>query len=65
MPIFEYRCGKCGHEFEELESVADRDRPRNCPECGSKRVARVISVFAAKVGGCSSSSPSGGSGGFS
>ncbi len=65
MPIFEYRCGKCGHEFEELESVADRDKARNCPECGSKRVERVVSVFAAKVGGSSVSSSNCGSSGFS
>lgn len=64
MPIFEYRCDTCGHEFEELESVADRDKPRKCPECGKKGVERVISVFAAKVGG-SHSSPGCGSGGFS
>jgi putative FmdB family regulatory protein len=49
MPIFEYRCEKCGREFEDLETVADRDKPRPCPACGSKRVRREVSVFAAKV----------------
>jgi len=63
VPIFEYRCRKCGHEFEELETIADRDRERDCPRCGAGGVERVISVFAARVAGgpspdarCSSSS---------
>ncbi|MBD3349709.1 MAG: zinc ribbon domain-containing protein [Candidatus Eisenbacteria bacterium] len=61
MPLYEYCCGKCGHEFEELESIADRDKPRKCPECGSRSVSRKVSVFAANVGGGSSTScgPSG------
>ena len=32
MPIFEYRCKKCEHEFEEL--VFNRKAKINCPECG-------------------------------
>lgn len=62
MPIFEYRCGKCGHEFEELETIADRDKPRECPSCGRKGVERAVSVFAAKVGGSCTSSGCGPSG---
>jgi putative FmdB family regulatory protein len=57
MPLYEYRCGKCGHRFEELETIADRDRPRDCPRCGNKGVEREVSVFAAKVSG-STTSPS-------
>jgi len=57
MPLYEYKCKKCGHLFEELETIADRDRPRKCPKCGAKGVERAVSVFAAKVTG-SSSSPS-------
>ena len=49
MPIFEYRCGQCGAKFEDLETVADRDKPRPCPVCGAASVVREVSVFAAKV----------------
>jgi putative FmdB family regulatory protein len=54
MPIFEYRCEDCGHEFEELESIADRDKPRECPSCGATDVTRKISTFAVQVGAESS-----------
>lgn len=39
MPIYEYDCAACG-DFTSLRSMADRDQPCDCPECGtlSKRV---------------------------
>ena len=47
MPIYEYVCRACGHEFEELVmSASSRDKAR-CPQCGSGRTARQMSVFAA------------------
>ena len=27
MPYYDYRCKKCGHEFEENLKIADRDAP--------------------------------------
>jgi putative FmdB family regulatory protein len=42
MPLFEYECRKCGHEFEALVIGA---RKPVCPKCKSdeleKRVSRV------------------------
>jgi putative FmdB family regulatory protein len=61
MPIFEYRCRKCGSEFEEIESYADRDRPHECPCCGAKNSERKLSVFV--CGGSGGSSRSCGSSG--
>jgi putative FmdB family regulatory protein len=47
MPIYEYRCNGCHHEFEELaRSMDGRGKPK-CPECGSSGVSRKQSVFAA------------------
>lgn len=54
MPIFEYRCRKCGERFEELETIADRDKPHRCPTCGAMGAERQMSVFAARVAGGSS-----------
>jgi putative FmdB family regulatory protein len=51
MPIFEYRCLKCGERFEELETIADRDKPHKCPNCGAMDAERQMSVFAARVSG--------------
>ena len=50
MPIFEYRCNDCGEEFDELESIANRDKPHKCPSCGSMKSERRISTFCAGSG---------------
>ncbi len=42
MPIFEYRCGDCGHEFEEL--VLESSGPARCPKCGKKKLAKLLSL---------------------
>lgn len=41
MPIYEYRCRKCGHEFETLQRIGARPL-RKCPEC-SGRLEKLIS----------------------
>jgi putative FmdB family regulatory protein len=58
MPIYEYRCKKCGEEFEELVLGSDEDVA--CPKCAASSVERRMSAFAFKSGGKFSSS--GGSG---
>lgn len=40
MPIYEYRCGKCG-KFEKLQKVSD-DNLTHCPTCEGE-VERLIS----------------------
>lgn len=42
MPIYEYRCSNCDHTFEDMLSIADREKPlkKACPGCGKKKVAR-------------------------
>ena len=50
VPIFEYRCQKCGAEFDELESIDNRDKPHKCPACGSMKSERQLSVFCANSG---------------
>lgn len=62
MPMYEYACAKCGHQFEKLvKSASQRDDAVECPQCASKKTARKLSVFAAvgtAAGG--DSAPSGG-----
>ncbi len=45
MPTYEYRCEKCGHEFEEFQSITSRPI-RKCPKCGKNAVHRLISAGA-------------------
>jgi putative FmdB family regulatory protein len=35
LPLYEYRCVKCGHCFEKIESVSASD-VKKCPKCGAK-----------------------------
>ncbi|MBI4501305.1 MAG: zinc ribbon domain-containing protein [Gemmatimonadetes bacterium] len=41
MPTYEYRCPKCGHEYEKVQKISDNTRPK-CPKCGT-RGERMIS----------------------
>jgi putative FmdB family regulatory protein len=47
MPLFEYHCSECGAAFEKLVSTSRRDEV-TCDTCGSERVERQVSTFAAK-----------------
>jgi len=49
MPIYEYSCDKCEHQFEKL--VFNSSEKIECPKCKSKKVNRMMSAFAFSVGG--------------
>jgi len=52
LPIYEYQCEKCGHEFEREQRITE-DPVKVCPKCRAKRVRRLISrtAFVLKGGG--------------
>lgn len=50
MPIYEYRCGACGHEFEEWQKVSDAP-VRKCPQCHKNKVERLISLSSFQLKG--------------
>jgi putative FmdB family regulatory protein len=45
MPIFEYRCEGCGHEFELLVRTGTLVA---CPKCQAETLERLLSVPAVK-----------------
>jgi putative FmdB family regulatory protein len=45
MPIYEYRCRKCGNEFELMRRITQMDAQAPCPACRSKATGRKISTF--------------------
>ncbi len=42
MPIYEYHCNECGHNFEYL--VLGSSRPDQCPACEAGEVCRLMST---------------------
>lgn len=42
MPIYEYECRGCGHEWDELEKISDSPK-RKCPSCGALKAKRLVS----------------------
>ncbi len=47
MPIFEYECEECEAVFQELLRGSENAPPVHCAKCGSARVVRLLSPFAA------------------
>lgn len=56
MPIFEYICKECHHQFEAL--VFGKDKAE-CPKCHTKKLEPKLSVFAVSAKGSSAAAPSG------
>ena len=49
MPLYEYRCADCGHQFEALVPAGRAD-DEHCPDCGTE-AHRLLSLVAAPVRG--------------
>src|SRR5262244_288040 len=49
MPLYEYKCKKCGHRFEKIQKFSDKP-VKKCPECGGP-VEQVISAPAVQFKG--------------
>jgi len=47
MPIYEYICQKCNHQFEALLYGKEK---AECPKCHATRLAPQLSVFAVSAG---------------
>jgi putative FmdB family regulatory protein len=42
MPIFEYVCQECDHQFE---AIVQGSQKAHCPKCASKKLEQQISRF--------------------
>jgi putative FmdB family regulatory protein len=72
MPIFEFKCNKCGNVFESLCFRSSGEDKGPCPVCGSNDSEKVLSTFSSmasgsgkSLGSLSSSSSCASHGGFS
>jgi putative FmdB family regulatory protein len=61
MPVYEYRCPTCGHEFEKLAKVGDPNPkcPQGCDNFTVKLLSRTS--FVLEGGGWAADSYGGGS----
>ncbi len=52
MPVYEYACQRCGHEFEREQRISEAP-VKKCPKCGALKAKRLISrtSFVLKGGG--------------
>jgi putative FmdB family regulatory protein len=42
MPIYEYKCKKCGYKFEQLQKVTEKPLCV-CPKCKKKQLVKLVS----------------------
>ena len=50
MPIYEYQCAACGHQFETLQKISDKPFSE-CPDCGRDALKKLISASAFRLKG--------------
>lgn len=52
MPVYEYQCTACQHEFEREQRISE-EPIKKCPKCGKLKAKRLISrtSFVLKGGG--------------
>lgn len=71
MPIYEFRCNKCGNEFEYLCFTSKDSENAVCTSCGSEKTEKMMSACSSMSGsggdslGSPASSSCGSHGGFS
>lgn len=57
MPIYEFKCNRCGSTFEQLMFPSDEEDNVICTSCGERDTSRLMSAFS-----CGSSGKGVGSG---
>ena len=50
MPIYEYACVSCEHQFETIQRVGEEPL-KDCPECGKAELKKLVSVAAFRLKG--------------
>ena len=50
MPIYEYRCDDCDHQFEALQKISD-DALTDCPECNLPVLEKLLTAGGFRLSG--------------
>lgn len=43
MPIYEYQCSNCHHQFDAIQKISDEPL-KECPECHKDTVVKLVSA---------------------
>jgi putative FmdB family regulatory protein len=58
MPLYEYRCRDCGHQFEILQRLGEGAAGLACPRCRAAALDKQFSTFATASGGAAGAAAS-------
>lgn len=50
MPIYEYQCQECGHQFDKLQKISDEPL-LVCPQCQKPKLVKLISAAGFRLKG--------------
>ena len=50
MPIYEYQCQSCGHQFDVIQKVSD-EKLTICPKCNEKKLKKLVTSAGFKLKG--------------
>lgn len=50
MPIYEYQCDQCGHQFDAIQKFSDEPL-KDCPECQAPALKKLISAPSFRLSG--------------
>ena len=50
MPIYEYQCQSCGHQFDVIQKVSD-EKLTICPKCNKKKLKKLVTSAGFKLKG--------------
>ncbi len=44
MPLYDYRCKECGHEFSDMQTISNMNVPveNPCPECNEQSIEKFL-----------------------
>ena len=45
MPLYDFHCTHCDHEFEQITSTKEAIKDIHCPKCGSFEINKKPSLF--------------------
>ena len=50
MPIYEYQCESCGHQFDIIQKVSDY-KLKICPKCNEPKLKKLVTAAGFKLKG--------------